>query len=75
MTADVAHTLLGPLDVVVTPMAGQTSDDPRAPFSGRWLTGARLGVGAETPIGPLRVQWGRNSVARSLWFLRFGRWF
>jgi NTE family protein len=72
---DVSHTLVGPLDVVVTAMTGQSTDDPRRPLGGDWIMGARVGLGAETPVGPLRLQYGWNDADRGLWFLRFGRWF
>ena len=72
---EAGYPFLGPLRAVASVMTGQTSDDHRRPISGEWLLGARAGLGAETPIGPVRVQYGVNTDARSAWFLRLGLWF
>ena len=40
-----------------------------------WLTGIRAGVGARTPVGPVRVEYGRSSTGRGAVFVRLGRWF
>lgn len=39
-----------------------------------WLIGGRIGVGSETPLGPVRVEWGVNDLGRRAVFLRVGRW-
>jgi predicted acylesterase/phospholipase RssA len=39
---------------------------------GGWLVGGRIGVGAETPIGPIRLEWGLNDLGRSTGTLRVG---
>jgi predicted acylesterase/phospholipase RssA len=39
-----------------------------------WLAGARVGVGAETPVGPVRFEYGVTS-GRGAVFVRLGRWF
>jgi hypothetical protein len=45
-------------------------------FAGNgWLVGARVGLGADTPIGPVRVEYGRNSDDRDALYVRLGRWF
>lgn len=46
-------------------------------FFGRegWLAGVRAGVGSETPIGPVRAEFGWTADGRSEGFLRLGRWF
>ncbi|MFL5402891.1 MAG: hypothetical protein ACJ8BF_08755, partial [Gemmatimonadales bacterium] len=41
----------------------------------RWLAGVRAGVGAETPVGPVRFEYGVASGGRSAVFVRLGRWF
>ncbi len=41
---------------------------------GGWLLGGRIGVGSETPLGPIRVEWGSNDLGQSELFLRIGRW-
>ena len=40
-----------------------------------WLLGARVGLGTETPLGPVRVEYGWNDLGRQAVFLRVGRWF
>lgn len=42
--------------------------------TGGWLVGGRFGIGSETPLGPVRVEWGVNDRGRSQFFLRVGRW-
>jgi hypothetical protein len=42
--------------------------------TGGWLLGGRFGVGAETPIGPVRLEYGFNDADRRAVFLRVGRW-
>lgn len=41
---------------------------------GGWLVGGRLGVGSETPLGPVRLEWGVNDRGGTQFFLRVGRW-
>lgn len=41
---------------------------------GGWLLGGRIGVGSDTPLGPIRVEWGTNDLGQSELFLRIGRW-
>jgi hypothetical protein len=40
-----------------------------------WLAGARVGLGAETPVGPVRFEYGVTSGGRGAVFVRLGRWF
>jgi hypothetical protein len=40
-----------------------------------WLAGGRIGVGAETPVGPVRFEYGVASGGRGAVFVRLGRWF
>ncbi|MDX2207992.1 MAG: patatin-like phospholipase family protein [Gemmatimonadales bacterium] len=40
-----------------------------------WLAGARAGLGTDTPLGPVIVEYGRSSENRGAVFLRVGRWF
>lgn len=42
---------------------------------GGWLLGGRVGVGSDTPIGPVRVEYGWNDAGREALYLRAGRWF
>jgi hypothetical protein len=40
-----------------------------------WLAGARAGVGAETPVGPIRFEYGAATTGRGAVFVRLGQWF
>ena len=43
--------------------------------SGGWLFGLRAGIGAETPFGPVGIDYGVTQDWRNLLLFRFGRWF
>lgn len=72
---DAGYPIVGPLGGVVTLMAGTSGTDPARVLAGRWAFGARVGVGTDSPIGPVRLQYGLADGGRQLWFLRVGRWF
>lgn len=40
-----------------------------------WEAGGRVGLMSETPLGPVRVEYGWNSARRGALFLRIGKWF
>jgi predicted acylesterase/phospholipase RssA len=40
-----------------------------------WLAGARVGIGADTPVGPIRFEYGRTTTGRGAIFVRLGQWF
>jgi NTE family protein len=40
-----------------------------------WLGGARIGVGADTPVGPIDVGYGAATNGRRAVFIRLGQWF
>jgi hypothetical protein len=67
--------LQGPLLARVELAAGGTdARDPRF-AGGGWTAGARAGVGAETPVGPVRFEYGLALRGRDAVFVRLGRWF
>lgn len=39
-----------------------------------WLGGGRIGLGSDTPLGPIRLEWGLNGNGETELFLRVGRW-
>ncbi|HRP07853.1 MAG TPA: patatin-like phospholipase family protein [Gemmatimonadales bacterium] len=41
---------------------------------GGWLAGGRIGLGSDTPLGPIRLEWGANDRGETELFLRVGRW-
>jgi predicted acylesterase/phospholipase RssA len=46
------------------------------PFpGGGWTAGARAGVAAETPVGPVRFEYGMALRGRDAFLVRLGRWF
>jgi hypothetical protein len=40
-----------------------------------WVAGVRAGIGAETPLGPVRFEYGAATGGRDALFVRIGRWF
>ncbi len=71
---DAARHLYGPLNTQVTGMTGTVSRSADRAFGGKWLFGARVGIGADSPIGPIRLQYGLSTTGRRQWFARIGRW-
>ena len=69
------HPLLGGLQARAEFMSGRTAAGGAAVPSGNWLFGVRLGLGTTTPIGPIRVEYGRTRDRRGAAFVRLGRWF
>jgi hypothetical protein len=67
--------LLGPVQVRLTAVSGKTALGGSTVPHGRWETGGRLGLGAETPIGPIRVEYGLARGGRNGVFLRLGEWY
>ncbi len=73
---DAGYALVGPLRLQVTGMAGQSwSTKGVRLFDQDVVMGLRAGVGIESPIGPIRIQYGRNSLQQRAWFVRVARWF
>lgn len=71
----VAHRLLGPVEARFTGASGQAAyGGPTLP-RGRWQAGGRVGLAAETPIGPIRVEYGVARGERNGFFVRLGDWF
>jgi NTE family protein len=71
----IAHRLLGPADLLFTAASGKTAfGGPTFP-EGRWQAGGRVGIAADTPIGPIRVEYGIARKERNGFFVRLGEWF
>ncbi|MES2123446.1 MAG: patatin-like phospholipase family protein [Gemmatimonadota bacterium] len=86
-----SRRVIGPLRVRVTGAYGRTAfaNPADAPPGialqpivigglfgrGGWLLGGRVGVGSDTPIGPVRAEYGWNDAGREALYLRVGRWF
>jgi predicted acylesterase/phospholipase RssA len=69
------YALKGPFVGRLELAAGRSSLGGRLVDTQQWLAGARLGVGAETPVGPVRFEYGVTSSGRGAVFVRLGRWF
>ncbi len=65
----------GPVVLVGEGAAGRVATGGALLGRGGWIGGARLGVGADTPIGPMRVDYGVASRGRDALRVRLGRWF
>jgi NTE family protein len=44
-------------------------------LEGDWVGGVRGGIGADTPVGPVRFEYGYSTENRGALLLRLGRWF
>lgn len=84
----ISHPVAGPLRlrlsgtvgkaVFADTLAGQAiaGFDTGRFFNGReWRAGGRFGLEADTPLGPVRVEYGWSTGGRNALFLRVGRWF
>jgi predicted acylesterase/phospholipase RssA len=67
--------LKGPLLARVEIAGGRTATGGSLFGADGWVGGLRAGVGAETPLGPLRFEYGRATGDRDALFVRLGRWF
>jgi hypothetical protein len=67
--------VLGPVGVRLLLAAGRSAVGGGLLDQEGWLAGARIGVGATTPIGPVLFEYGFASNGRRAAFIRVGRWF
>jgi predicted acylesterase/phospholipase RssA len=67
--------LKGPLLGRVEVATGRTASGGSLFGADGWVGGIRAGIGAETPLGPLRFEYGRATGDREALFVRLGRWF
>jgi NTE family protein len=71
----VTRRTVGPIEVRLTAESGRTAFGGLTLPRGHWQAGGRLGLGAETPIGPIRLEYGIARGGRNGFFLRVGEWF
>jgi NTE family protein len=69
------YGLSGPFVARVELAAGRSAMGGKILASDGWLAGVRAGVGAETPVGPVRFEYGLTRNGREAVFVRLGRWF
>jgi NTE family protein len=75
LSALLTYALKGPFVGRVELAAGRSALGGGILDSGGWLAGARAGLGAETPVGPVRFEYGITHDGREAVFVRLGRWF
>lgn len=71
----VATPIKGPLLFRVELAGGRSAIGGAFFDSGGWVAGVRTGIGAETPLGPVRFEYGVATGGRDALFVRMGRWF
>lgn len=71
----VTYPIRGPFVVRLELATGRTALGGPLLASGGWMVGVRAGVGAETPVGPVRLEYGVANGGRGAVFVRLGRWF
>lgn len=69
------YPLRGPLVGRLETATGRSGSGGQLLDSEGWEVGMRIGLGAETPVGPVRVEYGLATEGRDAFFLRLGRWF
>lgn len=69
------YGLSGPFVARMELVTGRTTFGGSFLNSDGWMTGIRAGVGAHTPVGPVRVEYGVAHTGRGALFIRLGRWF
>ena len=67
--------LVGPVVARIDLAAGRSARSGPLLDTDGWLGGGRIGLGSETPLGPVRFEYGRNTSGRGSVFVRLGRWF
>ena len=68
------YPLRGPFVGRLELAAGRSAIGGPAFTTADWIAGGRIGVGAETPVGPVRFEYGMAGD-RDAFFVRLGRWF
>lgn len=65
----------GPLLARIELASGRTSTGGGLLAGDGWVGGIRAGLGAETPVGPVRFEYGYSTEDRGTVLVRLGRWF
>jgi hypothetical protein len=69
------YELTGPFVARAELVTGRSAMGGPLLNSDGWIAGVRAGVGAHTPVGPVRVEYGLTQHGRDAIFVRLGRWF
>jgi NTE family protein len=70
-----SYDLVGPFLARLEVVTGRAAFGGGLLDSQGWMTGVRAGVGAQTPVGPVRFEYGIANGGRDALFVRLGRWF
>jgi NTE family protein len=68
-------TVKAPVSVRFMAAVGRSAEGGSLLDDDRWLAGVRSGVGLDTPLGPLAMEYGVASDGSGALFFRVGRWF
>jgi NTE family protein len=71
----ISYDLTGPFVARMELVTGRSAIGGPFLDSRGWMTGVRAGLGAHTPVGPVRVEYGVANSGRGAVFVRVGRWF
>jgi len=74
-SAVVSYRVLGPVGVRGTVAVGRTATGGSLLGHDGWLGGGRGGIGADTPLGPVALEYGVATNGRGTAFVRVGQWF
>ena len=69
------HPILRPLTLYLEAAAGQSATGGEAIPMGHWWGGGRIGLAVDTPLGPIRLDYGVTRDWRDLITVRVGHWF
>ena len=69
------YAITGPFVVRLELATGRSARGGPLVNSEGWVAGVRAGMGAETPVGPVRFDYGVSTGGREAVFIRLGRWF
>jgi len=73
--ADFWYRIMGPLEAQLDLGAGSISEEGHFFGGDSWLAGVRLGLGANTPLGPVKAGYGWATNGRGALLVRVFRWF
>ena len=69
------YTVLGPIEAQLDLGVGIVSGGSTLFNDGEWLGGVRIGVGTNTPLGPVKVGYGWSTGGQEALMVRVFRWF
>jgi predicted acylesterase/phospholipase RssA len=75
LSLTLSYDLVGPFLARLEVATGRSAFGGGLFDSQEWITGVRAGIGAQTPVGPARVEYGVANGGRDAVFVRLGRWF